>query len=435
MRVYLLVFSIIAASRPFARGQPKCSFVGVGQGNEYAINVRLNEGYTLSDLDATVSSEPVTASYKSISLPEEVLDALAVNGIGRSGEELPNMNLWQTLHLTATADPDAILAELEGNVAVDIAQKVTVINPPPSILRGYNASLPYRNLQTTTPDFSSNQLYLNPAPEGIDAKFAWTQPGGTGAGITVYDIEYAWNQNHEDLLLDVELLATGTPCDPFDDRSASHGTAVLGEMVGTVNGKGVSGICFDAQIGLAAEFVEEQFSVRADAIMSAVNDGDPGDVLLYEMQTTVCGGAISFDYGPAEWDEMVYDATRTAVANGFVVVAAAGNGNVNLDAAACGNRFNLNVRDSGAIIVGAGSPGTRAKLDFSSFGSRVDVQGYGGQVYTTDYGNVFRDPADLGNINRWYTDTFSGTSSASPIVAGAAVLLQSYASQNYGRRE
>lgn len=33
-----------------------------------------------------------------------------------------------------------------------------------------------------TPDFTSRQGYLRPAPEGIDAHWAWQRPGGTGRG-------------------------------------------------------------------------------------------------------------------------------------------------------------------------------------------------------------------------------------------------------------
>jgi len=33
----------------------------------------------------------------------------------------------------------------------------------------------------TTPDFTARQGYLDPAPGGIDARFAWTLPGGRGA--------------------------------------------------------------------------------------------------------------------------------------------------------------------------------------------------------------------------------------------------------------
>ena len=94
--------------------------------------------------------------------------------------------------------------------------------------------------------------------------------------------------------------------------------------------------------------------------------------------------------------------------------------------AGCLNRFKRNFRDSGAIIVGAGAPGTvanaRSKLSFSTYGSRVDLQGWGDDIVTTGYGDLFNNPA--AGKRRDYTATFGGTSGASPIVAGAAVDLQ-----------
>ena len=50
-----------------------------------------------------------------------------------------------------------------------------------------------------TPDFTASQIYLNPAPAGIDARFAWTKPGGRGEGVTIIDCEWGWNFSHEDL--------------------------------------------------------------------------------------------------------------------------------------------------------------------------------------------------------------------------------------------
>ena len=88
------------------------------------------------------------------------------------------------------------------------------------------------------------------------------------------------------------------------------------------------------------------------------------------------------------------------------------------------------IRDSGAILVGAGAPppGThgrdhgpdRSRLDFSNFGARVDAQGWGEEVTTCGYGDLQGGT----NEDLWYTDTFSGTSSASPIVVGALGCLQ-----------
>jgi serine protease len=170
---------------------------------------------------------------------------------------------------------------------------------------------------------------------------------------------------------------------------------VLGELVGGCNGFGVTGVCPGADVGLGAKYViDSSGNLRtaiANAIILAINDGNPGDVILLETQMYVCGVGA---YGPSEFDQTVFDAIQTATANGFVVVEAAGNGAVNLDRAECNNKFNRIVRDSGAIIVGAGGCARRVeareRLWFSSYGDRVDMQGWGNDVCTTGYGDKFQ---------------------------------------------
>src|SRR5262249_5864196 len=158
---------------------------------------------------------------------------------------------------------------------------------------------------------------------------------------------------------------------------------------------------------------------------------------LLEQQTIVCS-LPSGRYGPLEWVPSVQMAIEFATASGVVVVEAAGNGAVDLDAAGCARRFDRALRDSGAIIVGAGIPGflspalDRRRASFSSYGSRVDVQGWGYAVMTAGYGSYYRRAAEPFNPNYWYTDGFNGTSSASAMVAGAAVALQSIARLYYG---
>jgi subtilisin family serine protease len=91
---------------------------------------------------------------------------------------------------------------------------------------------------------------------------------------------------------------------------------------------------------------------------------------------------------------------------------------------------------SGAILVGAGAAppafgGTdvsRSRLPFSDYGSAIHVQGWGERVATTGYGSLYY----LGGLNEHYTQGFNGTSSASPIVAGACALLQSVFKANNG---
>jgi hypothetical protein len=61
------------------------------------------------------------------------------------------------------------------------------------------------------------------------------------------------------------------------------------------------------------------------------------------------------------------------------------------------------------------------RANFSNFGSRIDCYGWGENVTTCGYGDLSLGAA----IDASYTGTFNGTSSASPIVVGAAVLTQS----------
>ncbi|HKG62159.1 MAG TPA: S8 family serine peptidase [Pyrinomonadaceae bacterium] len=315
-------------------------------------------------------------------------------------------------------DPVAFLADLKQVPNIEIAEPVPLPQIPPAI----------------TPDFTANQGYLDAGTGGIDARFAWTKPNGNGAGITIYDVEYSWNQNHEDLskVHGIPLLLNpgDSAIDPFSDNN--HGTAVLGEVIADNDSKGVTGISWGADVRMAPANTANLGYNPANAILLAVADGSPGDVILIEQQASVCGLS---DFGPTEWISSVFDAIQTAVANRFVVVEAAGNGNVNLDQAACGTTFNRNVRDSGAIIVGAGQPPSsgsdRQRESFSTYGSRVDLQGWGSSVQTTGYGS-YTNPDDPGNRNFWYTTGFNGTSSASPIVTGAAANLQAIAINRFG---
>ncbi|MBW7475412.1 hypothetical protein K0T92_11690 [Paenibacillus oenotherae] len=281
----------------------------------------------------------------------------------------------------------------------------------------------------TTPVQSSNdpnfiyQGYANAAAQGINAPYAWQYEGGDGKGISYYDIERGWALNHEDLVAhSVPFLAGGTNA----STSANHGTAVLGVISAVDNTIGNIGLANKAQPHVAS--YERGASTKiAEAIILAADDLDPGDVILLEVQ--VSGNAAG--WLPVETWDAEYDAIRYAVSQGITVVEAGGNGSVNLDAyqSYSGknvlNRNSPHFRDSGAIMVGAGSdtyPHTR--LSFSNYGNRVDAFGWGTDVHTLAASDT--------TSTTGYQSGFSGTSSASPIVTGAAISLQGIAKAEFG---
>lgn len=265
-----------------------------------------------------------------------------------------------------------------------------------------------------------NQGYLDPAPDGIDAEFAWTFPGGDGAGQQFVDLEQGWTLNHEDLNAHGATLVFGT----LVNTSRPHGTAVLGEVCGVDNTLGGVGIAANlASVNVVSH--SGIVNTIPNAIVAALATLPFGGVLLLEVQ---------INFLPAESVQGNFDAIRLATALGIVVVEAAGNGGNDLDAFLDGGQQVLNrasgaFRDSGAIMVGAASSSTpHTRLSFSNFGSRIDCFAWGENVNTSSSTTTM--PFSLNG----YTTTFNGTSSASPIITGAALLVQGLAEANLGYR-
>lgn len=331
---------------------------------------------------------------------------------------------------------DALAEELGSLPDVAAAYVKPAAEPP--VNRMYPSAAPPT---AGTPDFSTRQNYLDAAPGGVDARFAWTQAGGKGAGVNIVDVEGEWQLRHEDLLANNRGLLGGQM--PGDPAWRNHGTAVLGILNGS--GLGVTAICPESKVGMVSIFGSNRTS--SAAIHEAADQLQTGDILLVELHRP--GPSFKFKpdqhekgYIAVEWWPDDCLAIQYAIDRGIIVVEAAGNGGEDLDAtnydiAASGfptnwmNPFKRGNPGSGAILVGAGAPpsGThgrslygpdRSRLDFSNYGSRIDVQGWGQEVTTCGYGDL------QGGLNEvlWYTDRFSGTSSASPIVVGVLACLQ-----------
>jgi subtilisin family serine protease len=347
-------------------------------------------------------------------LPEQTLAALSrltAEVSPRPAQPLPDMASWYQLTLPAGADVAAALAELTALPAVAWAYPAPEAAPAPA-----------------TPDFTAMQGYQRPAPQGVDADHARRDPRSRGAGMRIVDLEYDWNPFHEDLLLDWSSDLGGRQFPRNTSFADEHGTAVFGELVAEDNAFGVTGGVPDAAmfgISPMQRLVDGRVTYRPAGAMSHLATVlGPGDTVLIEQQTVGPNGGTR--YVPLEWIQSVFDATALLTRLGVVVVATGGNGGENLDAPNFLGRFNRAVRDSGSILVGAGSSTTRTRLSFSVYGSRVDVQGWGQNITTTGSNGNLQGGTAPQNRNIRYTRTFGGTSGAGPIVTGAVVAVQSF---------
>ncbi len=338
---------------------------------------------------------------------EADLDQERLEGERDSGRQLADQNLYYVIDLPTGVNAASLADALNRLSIVEFAEPGPVAAPPP-------ADIPPR-----TPLMRVKQGYLNAPPQGIGVLDPVRYQGSNGATLNVTAIEYSWQLNHEDLELPATRIITGgaTLSDPF--TNTDHGTAVLGEIVAKKNAYGVTGIA-PAAVAFVAPVNTAQFGYNpARAISLATARMRRGDAILIEQHTQVCG-LPGDSFGPLEWLQPVFDAVSAATAKGVIVLAVAGNANINLDRASCLGRFNRTVRNSRAIIVGAGDPATHARLSFSNYGSRLDVQGWGVSVATTGYGDTFNP----GDIRQRYTEFFAGTSSATAIVTGAVLSIQ-----------
>ncbi|MEO0793627.1 MAG: malectin domain-containing carbohydrate-binding protein [Verrucomicrobiota bacterium] len=354
-----------------------------------------------------------------IKVDPERLQALGERGEARTGKEQTKLNTFfrgefveqpaiETLQLIAAA-----IDELETVEYCHIAYKTLI--PPGAVT-------------SDTPDLTEYQTYRN-GEAGVNIDYAWDFGAG-GWGVRLSDVEFYWNLDHEDIIdAGIQQEPNQTPHPLTLQFVPHHGLGVVGITSAVPNEFGMTGLVPDAEVWVYPEFTIEGGIRRFDAVATAIADSRPGDVVMLEMQTP----GLTDDpagFAPAELELPLWEIIRAGTDAGVIIVAVAGNGNQDLDSPLYAPYMARG--DSGAIMVGAGTPDTEHnRLFFSNYGTRVNAQGWGWDVATLGEGDfmIFE-----GDENRAYTNTFNGTSSATPFVAAACVSLQSLAQEELGRR-
>jgi hypothetical protein len=354
----------------------------------------------------------------------------------KTGEKDGSLELFVSVKFKEAGKIDSIVKQLNDDDEVELAYLSLDPADPPS-----------------SPDYSSYQKYLDPSPDGINARHAWSKKNGNGNNVAICDVEMGYAL-HEDLPTIINTGRPFSPSGPFgiDMRSVvNHGTNVQGVLYAKHNhthgfpphGIGVMGICPRSKGYFSLEDRRDP-TTRHDAILDAIGVLQKGDVLLLECQWKEQGSSNAPI--PVESDLYIFRLLTTVIrGQDLIVIEPAGtNGfgsGINLDDPTCtyGARPWQQTPprpvlrppwlsgDSSAIIVGGGErcnnyPQFDVRCTTSNFGSRVDCHAWGSGVYTTE---TQYDSAGVPTSDDYSLGGFGGTSSAGAIIAGAAACLQS----------
>jgi hypothetical protein len=282
---------------------------------------------------------------------------------------------------------------------------------------------------TPTPDFEALQHYLDaPGPrwKGLNIRAAWAK-GATGEGGRIHFSDGGLFPEHEDLQGNPNLTVVNTT----PNHDPKHGTASAGVMLASNNGFGMTGISHGSEL-----FVYDSRAANpmggSQVLKDLLHLVVPGDIVGINLQTA--NPQVLSTFLPAVHDRPWWDVIAQLVQRGAVVVVAAANGSgQTLQDKGTVRNYGIDLSrwtyfsdhgDAGAILIGAchswdGKPHQYANFNYPY---RM-LNAWGDSVATLSYGVLQDKPEE----NRDYTDNYSGTSSATPMVAGALSLVQSYA--------
>ncbi|MFC7531733.1 S8 family serine peptidase [Actinoplanes sp. GCM10030250] len=326
----------------------------------------------------SVGWEPVT--YGLTAGPEQLLPAtvsaeqparVVVTTVGKDGK--PVISVKEATDMASAAELVKDGQNAEDAVSVEVDATMYALGVP-------TGSDPSRGQQW---DFAK-----------LKVADAWKK--STGAGVTVAVIDTGVDAKHPDLAGNVlsgyDAIANkaGTVTD-----ANGHGTHVAGTIAAvTGNGVGVSGIAPDAKILPVKVLGSNGSGNMSDAAEGIIWAADHG------------AQVINMSLGSTSKVTAVTNAINYARNKGVTVVAAAGNSR------SSGSPVNYPAADAGVIAVAATDSGDKV-AGYSNAGSYVDVAAPGSSI-TNTY------PTALGNGYK----TMSGTSMASPHVAGVVALLK-----------
>lgn len=317
-------------------------------------------------------------------------------GIGNTGAHLIKVPAGKELQL---------IEALSRNPAVDYAEPDELVTAA-SDDQYFPQQYALQNVGQSLTSTSGTLLAADgKADADVDAVEAWGVTTGGGTKVAILDTGVA--NVHDDIAPQVVGYANFVSADTKEDPKANpedkygHGTHVAGIVAAKFNNKiGVAGVCPDCSI-LDVKVLNDtgsgSSSVIANGISWAADNG---------------AKVINMSLGQRVSSRTLEAAVNYAWNKGVVIVAAAGN---------AGTQAKIYPGAYPNVIAVAATDNKDNKASFSTYGKWVDVAAPGVNVYSTFPNHEFVLGTQNGRSMGY--DVASGTSMASPVVAGVAALV------------
>ena len=139
-------------------------------------------------------------------IPAAQVDALVARATELDPTYVPvNFNSWFSVVLVGkTEDGKRKVSPVDGGPSREVEVELLArLRDMPGEIESAQAIVPASPPAAVFPDDdpdSFRQGYLNTAPQGIDARYAWTKNGGDGVNGSIVDVEWDWLLEHPDLV-------------------------------------------------------------------------------------------------------------------------------------------------------------------------------------------------------------------------------------------
>lgn len=322
-----------------------------------------------------IGSSSTTAQYngrKIVTFDEKVVNEKAFNILrsvgGAEVKPLPIINGYSVVLPSAAAE-----RALEGKVGVNRIEDDIIVK---ALGKPGPAPQPVESLEWNVSKIKANSV--------------WATSSGTGIKVAVIDTGI--DKDHPDLIANIKggrnyIIKKGSVNPANWDDDNGHGTHVAGIIAASDNEIGVIGVAPTADL-YAVKVLNRNGSGSLSDVIAGIDWAVGNNMDVINMSLGADSSSLSFK-----------EAVDNAYSAGVVVVAAAGNDGAEVDYPAA----------YGSVIAVAATNSSNVRPSWSSFGPEVELSAPGVYVRSTWKDNGY--------------NTISGTSMASPHVAGTAALI------------